>query len=355
MNSLKRILVAPLDWGLGHASRCVPVIRCLLEKGATPVIAADGRPLAFLQDEFPGLEFIRLPGYNITYPKNGSMTLKMLRSAPRILGGIRKEHHALQEIIKKKNIDGVISDNRFGMWSKQLPCIFITHQVRVRAPFAEGLLHRINKSYIEKFDECWIPDVKGENNLSGELSGKHALANSYFIGHLSRFENQKNNDDITTEYDLLVIISGPEPQRTIFESKVLSELNSTSLKALVLQGKPEASSPAKKGNITIAHHLSTPEMLRAIRSSRLILSRPGYSTIMDLSVTGGKAVFVPTPGQTEQEYLGELMMQRKIAYTMKQEKFDLQQAIKMSSDFKGFKGGSSAALEERMDAFLARC
>lgn len=355
MNSSKRILVAPLDWGLGHASRCVPVIRCLIDKGAAPVIAADGRPLAFLQNEFPSLEFVRVPGYNIEYPRKGSMAIKMMRSAPRILRGIRREHHALNDIITQKKIDGVISDSRFGMWTDQKPCVFITHQVLIKSPFAEGLLHRINKTFIQNYDECWIPDVKGEGNLSGDLANKHLLPSSYYIGHLSRFEKLKQEERQNAKYDLLVILSGPEPQRTIFEDKVLSQLSNSSLNVLVLQGKPDSSSTVSEGNITIAPHLPTREVLSAIRSSRLVLSRPGYSTIMDLAVTGGKAVFVPTPGQTEQEYLGELMMKRKLAYMMKQEKFDLQQAIKMSDDYKGFAGGSSSALDVRMDAFLARC
>lgn len=354
--SKKRILVAPLDWGLGHATRCVPLILYLLERGAEPVIAAGGRPLSFLKEEFPSLEFIDLPGYAISYPSKGSMVMKMAASAPRIIRGINAEHRALQKIIIDYRIDAVISDNRFGLWTKEVPCIFITHQLMVKAPFGESLLHRLNKSYIKKYDECWIPDNE-ENDLSGDLSHQYELpSNAHFIGPLSRFEKfTVSNSQKEIKYDLLVLLSGPEPQRSIFEKIVLDQVKNISLKTLIVQGKPGENLKEQKENITIVPHLDSASLLDAVLSSQLILSRPGYSTIMDLSVTGSKAVFVSTPGQTEQEYLGQLMMKRGIVFCVSQQAFNLDKAITESRNYKGFeKDRPGGHYRKRIDALLDR-
>ena len=171
---MKRILIAPLDWGLGHATRCIPVIKYLLEKKCEVIIGADGRPLQLLQKEFPSLEFVVMPGYNIFYPKNGSMVLKIASQIPKILSGVKREHEQLQKIIKEKEIDAVISDNRFGLWSEEIPCAFITHQLMVKSPFGEKFIYELNKKYISKYTQCWIPDVKGAG-LSGDLSHKFPL------------------------------------------------------------------------------------------------------------------------------------------------------------------------------------
>ena len=216
-----KILVAPLDWGLGHATRCIPIIKYLLEKKCEVVIGADGRPLQLLQKEFSALEFVVMPGYNISYPKDGSMVLKMAIQIPKILTGIKHEHELLKKIIKEKKIDAVISDNRFGLWSGEVPCVFITHQLMVKSPFGEKIIHQLNKNYISKYSECWVPDHSGENNLSGDLSHKFSLPkNVKFIGALSRFTNEFI---LQKKYDLLIILSGPESQRTVFEKKQYSK------------------------------------------------------------------------------------------------------------------------------------
>jgi len=187
----KRILVAPLDWGLGHATRCIPIIRYLVEKNCEVIIAADKRPMELLKKEFPSLEFVVMPGYNISYPKNGSMVLKMAVQVPKILKGTKQEHTQLEKIIAEEKIDAVISDNRFGLWAKKIPCVFITHQLMVKSPLGEKWIHKLNKDYISKYSECWIPDVK--NGLSGDLGNKFKLPeHAKFIGLLSRFNTPLN-------------------------------------------------------------------------------------------------------------------------------------------------------------------
>lgn len=360
MQKQKRILICPLDWGLGHATRCIPIIRLLIKKDAEVMIAADAGPLALLKQEFPQLTFIRLPGYNIQYPKSGSMKIKMLLSIPKIVTGIKEEHAQLDKIIDEHKIDIVISDNRYGCWSKKVKNIFITHQLMIKAPIGESVLHKKVLKYIDNYDECWIPDVDGVANLSGDLAHKYPLSkNIFFVGLLSRFTN---NSEVNSKLDssaslgitnMVAIISGPEPQRSIFEKLVIEQLKQINLKALVVCGKASEEKTETIKEIKIVSHLKSDEMKAAIQNADIILSRSGYSTVMDLASLGKKVIFVPTPGQTEQEYLAELFMKKGIAFSQTQSSFDLKIALEKSKNYKGFeKTKLGNELEKRIDLLL---
>ena len=350
----QRILIAPLDWGLGHASRCIPIIRLLLKKELDVIIAADGRPLELLKAEFPDLEFISFQGYSINYPEKGSMIWKMITSLPKIFTGIYNEHKALKRIIIDRKIDIVISDNRFGLWNKGIKTVFITHQLMIKSPFGEGLLHKINLFFINKYNDCWIPDEEGTTNLSGDLSHKYSLPKkAYFVGTLSRF-TKGNEENSKVNYEIMAIISGPEPQRTIFETLITEQLLKTNLRAIIVCGKTDDKiKKDTKGNLEIVNHLRADEMQVTILQSKIIIARSGYSTVMDLATLGKKAVFVPTPGQTEQEYLAGILMQKKISYFQKQSELNLKEAIIKSKEYKGFEAlHSNNALEKRIDALI---
>ena len=355
MQKNKRILICPLDWGLGHATRCIPIIHLLLKKNTEVVIAADAGPLALLKQEFPQLTFVQLKGYNIQYPKSGSMKLKMLLSIPKIVNGIKEEHTQLDKIIDEHKIDIVISDNRYGCWSKKVKSIFITHQLMIKAPIGESILHKKVLTYIANYDECWVPDTEGENNLSGDLAHHYPLPkNTYFVGALSRFDfsvsPESYRDEMTT---IVAIISGPEPQRSVFEKLVIEQLLPTNIKALVVCGKASEPKTETIKNIKIVSHLNSDEMQNAILNSEIILSRSGYSTIMDLAYLGKKAIFIPTPGQTEQEYLAERFLKKGIAFSQTQASFDLKIALAKSKNYKGFeKMKLSNELEKRIDVLF---
>jgi uncharacterized protein (TIGR00661 family) len=336
----KRILICPLDWGLGHAARCIPLIHELLAAGFEVVIAADHQPFELLSIEFPKLERLRFPSYRISY--RFSMPVNMLLSIPEILMGIRKENRLLKQLIFDCKIDLVISDNRFGLWSDKIPCVFITHQLMIKCPpylrFMEGILHRINLFFIKKYNQCWVPDFPGENNLSGELSHKFPLApNTFFIGPLSRFSSLVPEKKTDEKFDILVILSGPEPQRTRFENILLPQLSSfTNYKIVFIRGLPsEHSMINAPAHIQIYSHLASHDLFSMIMGAALIICRPGYSSIMDISVMGKNAILVPTPGQTEQEYLAEELKKNKMAYSIAQEKFDLGIALQEVKNYKG--------------------
>jgi len=340
----KNILICPLDWGLGHATRCVPLINEFISQNANVIIATDGPAFAFLKDAFPKLEFINFRGYNIRYPKNGRMSLKMTILLPKLFFRIIMEHFQVKRIIKNYHIDLLISDNRFGLWNKNIPSVYITHQIMIKTSkylhFFEGFLFRISNLIIKKYHKCWIPDFEGSENLSGDLSHKYPVPpNSEFIGPLSRFTlSVDHQEDIEYKYDVLAIISGPEPQRTIFENILLVQLKSSNQKAVVVRGITNFSEHYElRKNCDVFTHLPTEQLQKYILKSKMIICRPGYSSIMDISALGKKAIFIPTPGQTEQEYLAEYLFKKKYFFFSKQIDFNLKDAIEKSKDFSGLR------------------
>jgi len=293
--------------------------------------------MEFLKAYFTELEFIRLPGFRVSYPEGKNMALKMACLSPAILLGIYKEHKRLKKIIRNYKIDAVISDNRFGMWSKKVFSVYITHQLMIKTPermkWAEPLLHKAHQWIIRHYDECWVPDIPGEKNLSGDLGHKYALhSNAHFIGILSRFniENDKAGQEVKEKApELLFLLSGPEPQRSIFEDTILNQLKANPQPNVVilrgLPGKAEQSSPFP--GVTSYNHLPDEEISRLIRSAGIIICRPGYSTLMDLVMLGRSAILVPTPGQTEQEYLALYLSANDLFIRMDQDSFKLSFAL----------------------------
>jgi uncharacterized protein (TIGR00661 family) len=334
-----RILVAPLDWGLGHAARCIPIIRELLEHNTEVIIAADGRPYELLKKEFPTINILRLPGFTIVYPEGNRIAAKIVSQIPKIITAIFREHRALSNIIRDLKIDAVISDNRFGLFSKQIPCIYVTHQIGIMMPeqlqWASRIVYHLNKALIRNYTECWIPDYKENDNLSGWLSHFYPLPkNATFIGPLTRF---KKNSNIPKEYDILIILSGPEPQRTVLENIMMEQLKTIQRKSLVVRGIPEKSQHIKLSEwISVVSSLDSETLNRAMLASDIIISRPGYSTIMDLDALGKRAIFIPTPGQTEQEYLAAELKRSGKFYMQEQENFSLIDALEQAKLYPGF-------------------
>ncbi len=344
LEKIKKILVCPLEWGLGHATRCVPIISKLLEYNIEVLVAADNQPLALLKRQFPQLQFIKFSGFNIKYPNKGNMLLKMLVSLPSIIKGIHKEHQQLKKIIEEYQIDAVISDNRFGLWNKNIRTIYMTHQIMIKVPglfsVLEPVLYLVHKYFISKYDTCWIPDFPGSNNLSGDLAHKYKLPkNAIFIGPLTRLDNYPASgtpDKDTETPEIMAIISGPEPQRSLFENIILNQLKTSDYSAVVVLGIAKKDVHYTINNkINVYSHLDTKAFLNYLISARIVICRSGYSSIMDLVSLGKKAILIPTPGQTEQEYLASYYQRKKIFYTEKQSKFNLYEAMKQSKSFHG--------------------
>ena len=322
----KNVLICPLNWGLGHASRCVPIIRNLLEQGHNTIIAADKGPLSFLQKEFPDLEFIKLSGFEPTYSKHNSQIFKLLTSIPNALINFKKEHKEIEKIVDDYKIDIIISDNRFGCWSKKAHSIYITHQLNIQVPkffkWTSLIVNQLHKSYIKKYDELWIPDIEKGHSLSGILSHPANIKiKTKYIGFLSRFSSAIKDTEKSIYF--LAILSGPEPQRTIFEDIILKQAKETNEKIVILRAKPnEENLPDDiPNNVTIFNHVDDENFAELVSKSKKIICRGGYSSLMDLIILNRNAYLVPTPGQTEQEYLAEYLTKEGLFNYCKQKDF----------------------------------
>jgi len=313
----KKVLIAPLDWGLGHATRCIPIIKQLQIAGCDITIAASGKTLALLANEFPEIFTVELFGYNIRYTaQKRFFALKILLQSPKIVLTIQKEHTWLKKIIQEKQFDLIISDNRFGLYTNKIPCIFITHQLLIKAPFkwVERLVRLINYHFINKFSACWVPDFEGGNTIAAALSHPKHLPNIpvKYIGPLSRFSPGRQ---LPKKYDWLVILSGPEPQRTILEKKIILAAQNMQGNILLVRALPgDTAFIEAPSNCTVVNHLSTTAMQQAFSESEFVVSRCGYTTVMEVLAQHKKAVLIPTPGQTEQEYLAKHLVKQQWCY-----------------------------------------
>ncbi|NNF01200.1 MAG: glycosyltransferase [Bacteroidia bacterium] len=353
----KRVLVSVLNWGLGHASRSHAIISRLIERGVVVEIASDGPSLSYLRKSFPDLEYHQLPSYDIIYPRSGNISLAVVASLPSLLKSIKSENQKIKEIVVKGEYDLIISDNRYGCYDSDIRSIFVGHQLRILTPgnssFIENMLLKVQGTFIKKFQECWIPDLAGQNNLSGRLSHDcQFLILTKYIGTLSRLKIA--NDNAINSQHILVVISGPEDQRTVFEELLIPRLKKIEHNVVLLRGLPHLDNSIRtEGNLTILNHCDPIKFADLIQSAILVISRSGYSTIMDLSKTNKKAFFIPTPGQTEQVYLAKYLSEKSICTWQEQGKIDLEVGIKNALSCEGFSAfDSSDLLDQAIDENL---
>jgi uncharacterized protein (TIGR00661 family) len=354
----KKILICPLNWGIGHASRCVPLIQELLDLEQEIIIAADKAPLALLQSAFPTIETVRFPGFEPHYSSSNSQVLKTAMSIPRLVKSAVDDNNFVEQLVRVKGLDAVISDNRYGAYSRKVPSVFITHQLHIHLPLTliglRPLVNKLNKKYIRNYGSCWVPDFEDEPNLSGALSHPPLKGlNVKYIGPLSRFSLEPIEEK-EFSYDLLVMLSGPEPQRTLLEMKLIREINGLPLNVCILRGKPDYHRKLRQTERLHLHNHANDEQIRQLmQSSRLIISRPGYSTIMDLIAMQKKAFLVPTPGQTEQEYLARRMKTKQWFNWGKQDQFDVMYAINDTSNYHpSQQTASRISLKEHLSSWL---
>ena len=329
----KTILVAPLNWGLGHATRCIPIIKALQDNNFIPIIASDGIALDLLKKEFPYLKFLELPSYQIEYAKNGKyFKWKLLKNCPKMIEAILEEKKLVKKWVKKYEIDGIISDNRLGVFSKKVPSVFITHQLNVMTGNTTWLSSILHQNIIRKYAECWIPDSANTPNLAGELSHlKNHDLNIRYIGPLSRMHYKKTDK----KHDLMILLSGPEPQRGLLEEKLKKEIVHYNGNILFIKGIIEKEQKKEQTeNVTFYNFMHSRQLEQALNESDIILCRSGYTSIMDLAKLNKKAFFIPTPGQYEQLYLAKKLKKESLVPFTTQDDF----CIENLSEIDNYKG-----------------
>ncbi len=298
----RRILFSVLDWGLGHATRSIPIIRILLAGGCEVVLASDSMALVFLREEFPRLRYYELPAYKVQY-NSERIFFNAILNYSKVMTAIRSERKAIEGILAVENISAIITDNRYGCYHPEVPSAIITHQLKFRT--GNSLMDRVGekmvKQWLHPFDRIWIPDDY-IRTLSGAMSESDD-PRIRCIGWQSTLTNSEQRE----VFQIAAIISGPEPQRTLLEEEVLGQLRKLPLKCALVRGRQGISEPRQSGNVTVYDYLDRQGINKLMSATSVVLCRTGYSSLMDLQSIGKKAILVPTPGQPEQVYLGKRM------------------------------------------------
>lgn len=321
MISGKTIFVAPIDWGMGHATRCVPLIRALKTDNKV-ILGVTPKNDFFFRRYFPDLEQKPLPSYPVSYSRVLPLWMKLLLQWPFINAAIRQERRVLEAYVEQLRLDLIISDNRFGLHHVSVTSIFMTHQLTLKSPVFSVLANTINRTYIHQFNEVWVPDyAEKEKRLSGVLSdASHIKIPVKFLGPLSALTSGEENPVPAKRYDYLFLLSGPEPQRSILEKMVMDQLRHLRGAVAVVRGSREP--VQQQAGLSVFDFVTGNDLRRLILESETIVCRSGYSSLMDLHLLGKQnLVLIPTPGQSEQEYLAEHWQQMFGARVLQQKEF----------------------------------
>ncbi|MEZ5017889.1 MAG: glycosyltransferase [Flavipsychrobacter sp.] len=324
MKKRHKILVAPLDWGLGHTTRCMPIIAYLLERDCHVFFAGNEAQIDYVSQTYDKITYLPLEGYNVEYSSSAvGLMPKLLGQMPRLNKIIKREHEWLKELIKELGIDGVISDNRYGLNNPDIPTVMMTHQLGPMSgmgSMVDNVLRPQHYKYLERFKDCWVVDI-AEDGYAGKLSHPDTLSNNaQYIGLLSQLDK---TNDLEQDY-ILVLLSGPEPQRTILADKLWEQVQTIDRKVVFVTGSNEQEPPAFIPEHIHYYGRVTKSVLdKLMQQAAVVVCRSGYSTVMDLVKLGKKAIFIPTPGQTEQEYLGAYLSQKPQFTAAGQKSFDL--------------------------------
>lgn len=375
---MAHVFVAPLSWGLGHATRDIPIIRELLKHNHKLTIASSGPALTLLQKEFPNCTFIHFPDYPAPYTKSRFYVAKFTAYIPLIISAIHVEEKTARRLFKENKYDLIISDNRFGVYSENTPSFFLSHQLRFSAPkivsFAEELAQTFNSHFHEKFTRVIVPDNSPETvSLSGKLSQntrQATLKRIYYAGILSSIRKLDVEEDI----DFLISISGPEPQRTMLEEVLMKQVQKLPGKKMVLLGRPtedfeykmparsDVTSGAGGDNLTtVKSYAGREEMSVLTNRAKFIISRSGYTTVMEIAELGKKqCLFIPTPGQTEQEYLSKYYQEKGWFYSKSQYSLDIERDVEEAKKYPGFpamqdsESNAAKLYEELFEPYLGK-
>ena len=340
---MPKIFITPLEWGNGHATRIVPIIRYIKSFSSEIIIGAN-RNKTFYENVFPDIKIVEVPPFDIIYKKR--TLISVLLFIPKFIKSIKADKNFITKFAKENNIDIIISDNRYGMYYSKSYNIIITHQLNIKLngflKIFSPILRSFIKKYLKNFDECWIPDMHDINiNLTGDYSYHEFFKkiNIKYVGLLSQFDCYNNDfEENKQDIDLLIMISGPEMHRTIFEKIVISQLMENKKEAIIVRGIKGSNIPKIIDNIIMYDFVYFDQYRDLIKRSKYIICRAGYTSIMDLIILNKKALLVPTPNHPEQEYLVKRLSDLGYFPYMNQDNFDINKAISIlkNYDFKDF-------------------
>lgn len=336
-----KIIYGVCSWGLGHATRSLPVIRKLIEEDNELTIISNDRSLELLKKELgEEIDYFDIQDYPMLLSENSRQFMaKSIVYWPSFIARMESGLQSLKKILENKKYDRIISDGRYDIYSRKIPSFFISHQMRIMNPLRIKMFERgseiFNLFFFKRFAGVIVPDYK-EDSLSGELShnlGRIDENKLHYVGALSDFKKKNAKKDI----DYLISISGPEPQRTMLEEIILKQVEGLDGNIVITLGKSENFEKFVNKNVETRSFLTKEEREDYLNRAELIVSRSGYSTIMDLAVIGKKALMIPTPGQIEQEYLGYYHNNMGTFYSVNQNRIDVVKDSKIAKKTTGIK------------------
>ncbi|WP_159038334.1 glycosyltransferase [Brumimicrobium mesophilum] len=298
--------MSPLNWGLGHVCRTIPIIKWLLDNKNEIIICCDANQEQFYRNYFPEIWYVPHEGYPFKFNGNGNWTLDILKNIGSLHSFLKDEKRRVAELVEKFNPDLILSDQRFGFISKSVKSIIISHQLNLPVQKWNILAKIWNRILLSAFDEIWVPDTASQK-YSGKLSnGKYK--NKYFIGTCTRFCESKKEyqPNKKAQFRYLGIVSGPTPYNQQLLELLIEKLKQSSEKSTIIVPTELYHDQLKESNINIISAPNHVIFAQLLKNSKTVISRAGYTTIMDLVETQNEAILIPTPGQVEQEYLYEL-------------------------------------------------
>lgn len=305
-----KILYCVLNWGLGHASRSIQLIEQLLANKNELKIASDGNALTHLKNKFPNLPFIELPKYSIKYGKGKYQVPLLFIQIPKILRAIKQEHQFIHSLVLKDNYQWIISDNRYGCYHKNVYSVFIGHQLSLISPIFYHLIQKLHSNWINRFNEIWVPDHPEKKLIPKLAENPNINKRIQYLGWISQFYKYPKPKTNLQKYQYLAIISGPEPQRTLLEKKIIHlAQNHPQFKFCIIGGNFSTTLPKTISNLEYHPYLSGLTLWEVLHQTEKIICRSGYSSVMDNLLAGFEAIYVPTPGQTEQLYIAQQLQQ----------------------------------------------
>ena len=330
-----KILFGIFDWGLGHATRDIPLITELLKNNEVHILST-GRALKLAQGYFGSkCTYYDIPSIYVPYTKTPFFKTKFAISVPLMVRTLRKARRKSKKIIDQ-GFDKVISDCRYDVYDRKDNSYLINHQLRFSTPIGtERFVERWLALRMRKYKYVIVPDFD-QPNLSGRLAHNLRYQNRdriKYIGILSHVRKK----DVTENIDYFISISGPEPQRSIFYKRIMAQVDQLDGNVVIAGGNPDNIDTSSRENLIIYSFLNSKQQEDVMNRSRFIISRPGYTTVMELAELNKKSVlFLPTPGQSEQEYLADYYEEQKYFHHVSQYRLKLIEAIESSKEFRGF-------------------
>ncbi|MEK6968538.1 MAG: glycosyltransferase [Nanoarchaeota archaeon] len=326
------------NYGLGHATRMLPVIMKLIEQGEKVTIVAKGNSLLMLKNELGDASNYELMQYEVPlkFSDKGFSMFETLKAGPSFISLISSQKKWLENFSAKEKIDRVIADGEIGYHLKNKKSFFVNNQLRLLPGSLLGDGTELLTDVFSKgFEKVIVPDDEN-GTLGGLLTSKTRFYDKKrlaYVGILSSIRKK----NVVRNVDYFISISGPGISKEVFTRQVMEQLHLLKGKVVVALGRPDLKEIASKGNAKIYPYLNRKQQESFLNKAKLVISRSGYTTMMELAEIDKKAFFIPTLNHPEQEYLAKFQKNSGRFHYSKQDSFNFKEDIDEAKQYPGFK------------------